>query len=144
MTTRKLNSVGPAPERRPVDWAERAISQVRLSSGGLRGLWFVDTRTSATLASHMLFQYETVNLERVLAAMPDIFQAGVSMELLGTGEEEEPLEFSELVLVGDELVAVAFTEPRGRFGIAAILAPDANIALELSELRTMLRHFEGL
>jgi hypothetical protein len=133
------------PERLPepnqalrYERAERAISALRLSSGGLRGLWLVDTRTNLALATQVLAQAEMQGLERLLAASAEIFQAGVSMEMLAARDEEPPVELTELILVGDELVAGALLEPRGHLGIVALLAPEANIALEMAELRGVL------
>jgi hypothetical protein len=122
--------------------ADRAISELRLALGGLRGLWLIDTRTSTTLSARTLDRDDEASLERIVAAMPDLFQAGVSMELIG-GREEAPVELSEVILITDERVATALVDPRSRFGIAAILAPDANIALELHDLRSALGALAG-
>lgn len=121
---------------------EQAIAELALSSGGLRGLCLVDTRTSTMLASRMLMHEEMVNLERVMTAMPDVFQAGVSMEMLAAREDEAPVELTELILVADDRVVTVLSEPRGRFGLAAILAAESNIALELNGLRRALRSLE--
>jgi hypothetical protein len=123
--------------------ASRAISGLRLSSGGLRGLWLVDTRTSTALAAQVLVHEETQRLERILAASTEIFQAGVSMEMLGAHREEAAVELTELILIGDEMVAGALLEPREHLGIVALLAPEANIALEMAELRGVLSSFSA-
>lgn len=141
MTSLKADPI-PAKSLRRLDQADRATSELRLSSRGLRGYWLVDTRSHETVATQMLVQEEFGNLERIMAATPEIFQAGVSMELIGAGEDQPPVEYTELILVGDSLVAAGLHDPRGRFGIAAILAPEANIALELNALRSALSALE--
>lgn len=119
--------------------ADLAISELRLASGGLRGLWLIDTRSSETLSSRILDRIDEPSIERLVMAMPDLFQAGLSMELLANQEDEAPLELAEAILITDERIAAALVEPRSRLGIAAILAPEANIALEINDLRLALQ-----
>lgn len=138
MKTSRRSSANDGTRDRLVVRAEGAISELRLALGGLRGVWLIDTHSSETLSARVLDHQDEICLERLVTAMPDLFQAGLEMELIGGGENEAPVELAEAILITDERVATALIDPRSRLGIAAILAPEANIALEVNDLRVAL------